>query len=981
MEKKNTENRLEQYSDVFFQNYMQQYNDVITYLETKRKIFFNVCDNSELKQEIIKCFKSETFFNHEYITNCYLKKGAYFCCITYEEIGRHVCNSFPVMLGSNLDMQLLHESQKKSCSLIATRKKNNKIKITSKKCKCINNDIHTKLDFTEINNVESNNLYDLFFNMSDDMYKYTYGYFMIGGRFCWLPYLLTNNRELLHLISTKTVHQRSMINRKKMSYDTTVTTDVKPPEDAVPNAVNDLLENYKRNAKDKCFIRYTYDIAGKGHLFKYEKMSDSSVLFIHRNEKGIESINKVHDDIKTVISKKHINWSINVINNTLPDMINSIRNIDNLSNKLILSPATLLLRYVLKLQSNSNLVNIIYNGLWNKLISMTSENTNNLNKATFYNNRKKTIIREKNVKRSEKKMTISTHEMSNIYRKPLANQMGQRQLFSMVIRINSRKNNSVNIIPEEYTGFLCLLEKGTSIDSFNKQYSLLPDIVMPMQSINNKYLNINDILKKCVQDGKFKTYNNSTTLNYNQYYVLVNGGIPTKYIITMDDKFDDFFFYIKAMNPFIEIVFTGKIIVLNSIVGIIFKKIELTNGITIHLSPYELNEYFSHLIPYITVYGPQCKDIQLENLQYSKINKLLHGINYMKNRLQCSTFANLAIFAMDNVAFFLNKKKELKVTTSVSSMPEMVNMPTIFAVDPFCTQDGYLLHKDFVDLESFIFLRRYYIEIEYNISCKFIPNFEYGTPITIFNSEYSNGYINIGEIQNKLKNLSILKNQKVCSYTINHGFENYSHNLYIPLEYECLIRAKKLQCKCMAVMFKESTKLNSCILSIEVFLLHENETYDGLKISNPESQKGLASTSLDLHTRYPLYKPHLVTSAFTILGRMPIAQLKRMFYNMEKNKNDKNSDILYGDNKMCVLRNVTSDHKNVNLMRFDNLTINMLQLNNAHMTIYTLLQKTFNEKNKFLPMPNAQLLKLLLCLRKDIVFKSFTNEEYILSKM
>nr|QKN22494.1 putative protein 40 [Drosophila-associated filamentous virus] len=279
-------------------------------------------------------------------------------------------------------------------------------------------------------------------------------------------------------------------------------------------------------------------------------------------------------------------------------------------------------------------------------------------------------------------------------------------------------------------------------------------------------------------------------------------------------------------------------------------------------------------------------------------------------------------------------------------------------------------------------MRRFYIEIDYDVNVHYSSYLDIGK---VHTKMPNNGFINIGQVQNRVKNLNILKNQKINISTINHGNCNYTHILYVALNDECIIQSTLFQYVSFATIFKNTTKRNkNNILSVEFFIMHRNETYDGLKLCNPDSQKALVNTNLSLSERYPDYKPKMITSAFTLFGRMPIAQLLRMNFTACPSSSDQSSSqILYGDNAMCILKNITIDYKNVNQMRFDNLTINMLQLNNAQLTIYNLLQRSFHQSatGQLLPHSNANLLKLLLTLLKDVKFNTFENKQYTLSTL
>lgn len=171
------------------------------------------------------------------------------------------------------------------------------------------------------------------------------------------------------------------------------------------------------------------------------------------------------------------------------------------------------------------------------------------------------------------------------------------------------------------------------------------------------------------------------------------------------------------------------------------------------------------------------------------------------------------------------------------------------------------------------------------------------------------------------------------------------------------------------------------IFSIECLIRHLNDTYDGLKLCNFNSQKGLVNSYIDLDKRYPDIKPDILYSPFSLLSRMPIQQLQeversrtaavtsRSIFNTDE-QTVKNSEIMCGFTELSVLHNISAEHRSIGAMRFDNLSINILNINGCHIACYTRLQESHDKSDRYkvLPKQNLEPLQLCLLIMKNIEF-------------
>lgn len=242
-------------------NFVNEYNalcrskDIESFIPCKHSMLYkdytvikNTCDEiSTTKHNILKmCTNTHT---------------SYFTCMTYKsEIvvkQRHICDIFPVVLGSELDILL--------CKWLWCHRGNN----------------------------ESEFVYD--YETGADLCGMLY----IDSSLSYFPYLLTNRKEMVHLV----------------------------------------------RRGNGIFCLYTYDVENRGHKFSI----DSNKEFIYRNEKG-EEHKTVNQEIFLRIDNKHLD--LQKMNISLERLYNHDIEIDSLSNKLILSPINILETVISLAQKN-----------------------------------------------------------------------------------------------------------------------------------------------------------------------------------------------------------------------------------------------------------------------------------------------------------------------------------------------------------------------------------------------------------------------------------------------------------------------------------------------------------------------------------------------------------------------------------------------------------------------------------------------------
>lgn len=121
----------EKSEDEYYNKYRNDYNKLVAALEASGDFKFSICDKTPLLQDVYHTFfpdHERKFEGHPFIQKSFYKKIMYNACITfrvpknlvknYETASKnvqdtvnqtaHLCNHFPIMIGSELDKQFFH---------------------------------------------------------------------------------------------------------------------------------------------------------------------------------------------------------------------------------------------------------------------------------------------------------------------------------------------------------------------------------------------------------------------------------------------------------------------------------------------------------------------------------------------------------------------------------------------------------------------------------------------------------------------------------------------------------------------------------------------------------------------------------------------------------------------------------------------------------------------------------------------------------
>lgn len=205
--------------DRVFRENIRAYNNLVRNLEESEGIELSICANNCVFNPVYFYGQRVNFFNHPALNACYYQNASYVACLTFKDIGRHVCSIFPICLGSDLDTQFRHLLQNKPCCASEVEPR--------KRCTCTETNVHHPLfgdSQIQHHRLDVANVFDRtrFFLPDDDtsandhnLYSeqylpLTFGYYVIGGRFVILPFIMTNNRNMIHESSEQVIDKRSV---------------------------------------------------------------------------------------------------------------------------------------------------------------------------------------------------------------------------------------------------------------------------------------------------------------------------------------------------------------------------------------------------------------------------------------------------------------------------------------------------------------------------------------------------------------------------------------------------------------------------------------------------------------------------------------------------------------------------------------------------------------------------------------------------
>lgn len=833
---------------------MDNYNKLCDYLKAKNIILnYSYCSKSVLgKNRLISVSSLDLYENHPIATLCRNNHLNYFTCLTYvaskpgQVKNNHICNIFPVKLGSDVDKLLLREKY----------------------------------------NGETSSLRD---------------YFIHDGVLMVIPYMLTNRLEMFHVISKE---------------------------------------------KEIDAVRlYCYDINGRGHKLSLNR-ANKTVEYKNPQARILsfdkfDCSNFPFDCDHVYLDNKHASYIFSIL-------YFCKFNQDGLWNKKIIGETGLLYRHVLlaERQEDSALA-CITKGALNRLLTISVE----------YHTSKK---------------NCSYSNSSCYYRKIQPHQINRSEMFNIVVRPIPK---NVRKIPVGTEGYLCCIEKSVSIESFNKSFALLPNVTIADEINIGKDLNY--VFKRLLKKRKIFDFTSTNDhRSAENYYICINGGIPTKYAININSQSDllRFVFRVKHYNPLIEVFVFNNVIILNRYVGIPF--IPYKN---ILISPIELNTFFPDFkkSPQFQRFGLNCLDHAKLYAQYSTPTKWQVATNYSKNRLGSCDESKMFHFTSENINGYLKPDDSLKYCKITSQL----KLNTVFSSHPQLTADSYILSND--KKIPNIIKQRYKLEYEFiksyprtikNPPLEGMNILLNGNPRLIFSKDSSGqkyeAICYLMEVQTIGFEL-VFKPYSDLRFLISarKSTNSFSYHVYKILDdLHYLKYDTELYDNCfLGPDFKNQTKV-----VYELFTEVENSFYDGLKVSNCSSQKGLfVQQNTDHYKKLGVREPTVIASIYSIFGRSPIISLKYMTKYMNSNNTKTGQfDILEGEDIFEILRNHTCSYKNDSLIKVDMLSSKILLTNGQSCTLYNLYQQSLQNSaaQQFLPKYNSELINFFNVLKVGFNF-------------
>lgn len=809
---------------------VEEYEDLVGGIDFIKS--FIPCPNASICQKLVYLVDERAVEDeHMVLKICRSKRSSYYTCITYID-DSHVCDLFPVFIGSSIDAQIIKH-------------------------------FSPNFDLTKC---------DAFVKLRGMIY--------INGSVAYIPYLLTNRKEMGHRVKKG----------------------------------------------DEIFCLYIYDEQHRGHKLYI----DSNNRVVYRNHRG-ENNADISEAI-FVVDAQHLDH--HHILDAFKCLYHCEIEIDGLENKLTLSPINILFSLLYIAKTNPKKARDNFSRIERFASLKISYQNCNDDKSSRGDRFKNVKLNFRNIQPNQ----ITSNGMERVVIRPIP------------------KNVSKTSIPKNTEYFFCPVDKNISIDSPNKRMTLLPNVVVT--NVNNtKNDTINNLLVMLLDGGLIKIRTEG------RMYLMVSGGLLTKY--TIDCEFEKFFAKVKKFNTFIEVYKTEYFIMLNLVCGLPF--IPYNN---ILISPLELKTIFRktrHEMN-LPIFGPSCSESSKEMAAYASDNKKIVATSYMKNRFtSCKNAEDYFEYTAENFCLYLNENQE-KFNHEKSTL----QLKTLFTSHPQTTGDSFILSRD-LNCGNTIYHRS---RLEFNIQTD--VNFYSYENISSKDccASYDNNmnivrkYICIGMIHKIRGSFKYRIYPQTKIFIIKNAHRGgIEYNVYKYFDEQHLL-ANDFDVFISSICDLEKKKIH-----LDLVVRIKTGFIDGMKLSEECSQRGIC-VQQDLGSRYKS-RPDVVGSIFSILGRNPIIQLKKM-----SETEQVSSDELCGNVDYIVCKNIAATMKSYAPLKLDLYSQKIMSTNGLTNSIYTIQQSSLdrNEYGKFLPKESESVLGILNSLKIGVNFvDEFQNKRKILS--
>lgn len=679
------------------ENKIHQYD---YYCSMRTNITYSIC----IKSKLYSCLKKSGLYGHKFIEECNRSKFNYFVCRDYDTIEyipihsvtqpkkmkrkpyvevletlngvtkcvkiigprhtevplienmttqivtKHMCDCFPVMIGSKLDR--FFNSTQVDYKVNTEQLKN--MTDYEYKIPTITND-----KIFDIDCMDDNEQYKRVFE-NPELLKYIHGSLFIRGQIYYIPFNMINNRLDPHIFSVKNSPNQdlSRIYSYRMFVYDNLNRGYKidwhkniPQFDHSSINLRLLVKIIKRNKittnigfmqSFKKFINIENDIQVDEYLryldderninaqptseytnvFNYlqEHIILITSQFICRdyNGKNHNNLNSFKENLRKHAVFNYDLLSINQYNiiEVLKDVQNTYIDIDDFRNKLILDITEILNRIFTLGNPNKNTMKMLENGNFQSIISQKIKfdkhktvckrivsKYDRLNAAD--SRASAAIIKKPQTKRTDNNIHTNDEVKftnpgfandkgyeSNFLRKPRANHiMIFPNLLNVVFKPRGKnvKNIKAKDLPEKHDGYLCKYGLG-NIGNMGDKASLVYDVITSMCDVKTS---INMLIAELI-DRKVISQRETEDIDVDS--IIING-LPSKYQLNNHIDWMQFIIHCKCINHQTIVKRTNKYIYINFINGTPLKPIFMDRyQRIIYVSPTELNLYFSHVL-------------------------------------------------------------------------------------------------------------------------------------------------------------------------------------------------------------------------------------------------------------------------------------------------------------------------------------------------------------------------------------------------
>lgn len=590
---------------------------------------------------------------------------------------------------------------------------------------------------------------------------------------------------------------------------------------------------------------------------------------------------------------------------------------------------------------------------------------------------------------------------------------------------------NVSDIPIETEFFICMADKQMNVDAPHKWLKLLPLVYISNNILFKEFhlaANINELLDILLA---FKYIVPSDKLSTDDVMILVNGGMPTSYILNKSvytsrrqvssslssqlDVVEDIFCFVKILNPFIECVYDSPSTLMFSITACLpFRKINtewlnffhsslkrikpILNMIEqfnyndrlahMYITPLELKcTFISHIRKYMytSLIGISGPEGLRKNFEYCAPSKMC-TVSYYQNRFTSADIAEKYYsFTYENSHVYLvniyNKKKPNEKIFDKEKAT--FNLKTVYSANPHFTADGNVLSDDIV------------VEAIIKQKCRFEFALLLPHDNLIWNTKLSSD--NALPLHNAY-GICVKKAILICTIERHHNKKWLQYKYFqqvkltiveVPLShgwkylvYKYVDEPDFLKQK-FDMSIHASTPLNrkgEKYISISIVTTTRCNNYSGMKLNDQCGQKGLAIVQ-DTSRFQKIFnlpeKPDVVQSLFSAVGRVPLPQFRCMYAAQTDEERRNNDNIMMGNSEFVMLKNMSSAMCTKGKMRVDIGLCKILRIDNCNHTTFE-LQQTHNSNGQVLPPDIIKAMSSMCLYKGDLqLYDDYGNKDSI----